>query len=568
MKPTLNSMLTLRASFITFIRCLGENLRGAEDFLSSDNFFLGIAVSDQNKNDIIIKFNGTRSFKYDLCKALGNKLKFNIDPLKGQGTKFLVKETTLKELERRFWAYSSVNRSYTDRLLKESPYMFVFEPQSTEIPEAIQSPNQTTSATSTGTSANAIVTETTTMPSVEEEQVLSTHYDVLISNATRDKIESYKTALANGNETAGCYLALKLPTKENIEKLSIEKFLDCLIQTKKPQIFAENVNLDPKFNWNSTEASILGDILFSVPVTVFDNGRHRASHNDVHDTPFNGTLLFVPGALLVDDNSPDYQEIMEDYEFNQENYYQLYVRRLLPALMHANQKAQSTRKKAFITIPGVGCGQFAGDTPGIKEEFQNVLHRMLETYGERLSHIAAVYLDLYDEGFPSTKVLHEIDFIVRPLRENGLPQLCHPQEYGEKYSQCEFFSVVAWDHFSWPGNDFWIGNRSTDDGVKAAATDTMRQLTGVSGTYGERYNEYMPTGYNTWIQLVEEEGINLLVTALQVFDVSLSQGNSLEEKPKRRSSVEGFELFKHKEEKEEKEVEGAVAITSGLEFKQ
>ena len=70
--------------------------------------------------------------------------------------------------------------------------------------------------------------------------------------------------------------------------------------------------------------------------------------------------------------------------------------------------------------------------------------------------------------------------------------------------------MVAWDHVSWPGNDYWIGaasslaicdaftrgmhmmltmigpvrpgKRCTDDGVKAAATDTMRALTGVEET--------------------------------------------------------------------------------------
>jgi len=40
-----------------------------------------------------------------------------------------------------------------------------------------------------------------------------------------------------------------------------------------------------------------------------------------------------------------------------------------------------------------------------------------------------------------------------------------------------------WDHVSWPGNDFYGGSRSTDDGVKAAATDSMAALTGVEGRY-------------------------------------------------------------------------------------
>ena len=47
---------------------------------------------------------------------------------------------------------------------------------------------------------------------------------------------------------------------------------------------------------------------------------------------------------------------------------------------------------------------------------------------------------------------------------------------------CELYSMVAWDHVSRPGNDFFGGARATDDGVKAAATDSMRTLTGIAGT--------------------------------------------------------------------------------------
>src|SRR5262249_44771579 len=43
---------------------------------------------------------------------------------------------------------------------------------------------------------------------------------------------------------------------------------------------------------------------------------------------------------------------------------------------------------------------------------------------------------------------------------------------------------VAWDHVSWPGNDFLGGSRATDDGVKAAASNSMSALAGVEGKYG------------------------------------------------------------------------------------
>lgn len=53
------------------------------------------------------------------------------------------------------------------------------------------------------------------------------------------------------------------------------------------------------------------------------------------------------------------------------------------------------------------------------------------------------------------------------MGDAGKPQLCPPQRYaehGDDFSHCQRFSVVAWDHVSWPGNDFYGGARATDDG--------------------------------------------------------------------------------------------------------
>ena len=35
---------------------------------------------------------------------------------------------------------------------------------------------------------------------------------------------------------------------------------------------------------------------------------------------------------------------------------------------------------------------------------------------------------------------------------------------------------MAWDYVSWPGNDFYGDLRNTDDGVKAAATNSMEVM--------------------------------------------------------------------------------------------
>ena len=99
----------------------------------------------------------------------------------------------------------------------------------------------------------------------------------------------------------------------------------------------------------------------------------------------------------------------------------------------------------------------------------------------------------------------------------GRTQLCPPAAYGEAgddFTACRLFSLVAWDHVSWPGNDFYVGSRATDDGVKAAATDALAVLTGVTGRYDTKRSAYQPPPpLRTWEQAaqqgVRERGLRL-----------------------------------------------------------
>ncbi|MBK5938107.1 hypothetical protein CCR96_02205, partial [Halochromatium roseum] len=76
----------------------------------------------------------------------------------------------------------------------------------------------------------------------------------------------------------------------------------------------------------------------------------------------------------------------------------------------------------------------------------------------------------------------------------------------------------AWDQVSWPGNDYWGGARMTDDGVKAAASDLMRAITGIEGAYDARAVGYQPPEpYPTWEALVQDRGTQLqLIDRLRV----------------------------------------------------
>jgi hypothetical protein len=88
----------------------------------------------------------------------------------------------------------------------------------------------------------------------------------------------------------------------DLKTLTGATFLDALINTKVPQIFAESAVAGDGTDWNLIELGILGDISIAVPVTVFDNGNHSAPVP--HALPFPGTLVFTPGALLRNGKGP------------------------------------------------------------------------------------------------------------------------------------------------------------------------------------------------------------------------------------------------------------------------
>ncbi len=344
------------------------------------------------------------------------------------------------------------------------------------------------------------------------------NFKVIISEDTLKKAEEYKQELLQGKK-AGDLFGEKLAAK-TLQTISTEAFISALIKTKSPMIFAESsINGDGK-DWNQKELSILGDINITVPVTIFDNGAHYDP--TPHAQPFSGTLLFTPGALLRNDQggtTPDMTEVVKNNQINREAFYNLYERRILPLLVSANISAGEKGKQALVTIPGIGCGMFAGKFRGqLGRELQNVLEKIIQKHGKDLKNIKAVYYDPYDECENERKKIEEIDLMVRPLLKtpDGKPkrsQLCPPEQYqedGDNFSNCELFSLVAWDQASWPGNDYYEGSRATDDGVKAAATSSMQSMTGVQGEYDKESGMYLPPGdYVNWNAVIDSLKIEL-----------------------------------------------------------
>ena len=338
-------------------------------------------------------------------------------------------------------------------------------------------------------------------------------YSFVCSDETLKKFQQYRIDLLSGKAIAGKYLADILAQK-NLNGLTDEQFIECLIQTKPDCIFAESTVYSPDQNWSALELGLLGDISCIIPTKAYDNGAWNKPA--VHQNPLDVTLVYVPGPLLrsppTNNQTPDLDEVCPGGTFNSEAYYRMLERRLLPGLLHANVAAVQKGEELFVTLPGIGCGQFSGKFSGIiHNEFAKALHRLLTEHGSQLTQVKAVWYDNYDKE-PATNKIGNIDFLTRPLTNGGLPQLCSPSQYDAKYAQCKLVSLVAWDHVSKPGNDYWSGARQTDDGVKGAATDTMPALTGMKGIYQTADNRVVPAEKPnmTWSDYTASKGGILL----------------------------------------------------------
>jgi hypothetical protein len=346
------------------------------------------------------------------------------------------------------------------------------------------------------------------------------NFTIILSAETRRKIEDYAAHLNNGGQR-GSHLAQHL-TELKIDGPSL---LDALLKTKRPQIFAESHISGDGSDWSQKELEILGNISIGMDVTIYDNGAHQKPK--IHSSPFLGHLVYTPGALLRNDRGftpADWERVTVDGEFDPLQYYALYKDRLRPVFSYINETSMAREKPAFITVPGIGCGQFAGPFRGqMGSLFQAALTRLLEEYGEEFPAIKAVYYDPYNECDNQDKYINGIQFLVRPLTADnaGKSQLCAPsflmQSHAGAFDECELYSLVAWDPVSWPGNDFYLGERVTDDGVKAAATDTMYRMTGIKGEYSAKANKYLPPSpFENWKKVTEAKGV-ILDSSVGVF---------------------------------------------------
>lgn len=336
-------------------------------------------------------------------------------------------------------------------------------------------------------------------------------YSILVPDDTIARAGEYLASLRSGGRTAGAELFARLQGRR-LDALTVHELLGELFETKKGRIFAESAVAGDGSDWSLTELGLLGDVSVAVPCTIFDDGHH--TRPTVHAPPFEGTLVYTPGALFRNGKghaAADWDAVVgNDGRISDEAYYALYRRRLLPVFRYVDAHAAGPRS-ALLTIPGIGCGQFAGVFAGtLGGALQRVLERFLREHGDSFPNLKAVYFDPYHECDNGRQDIHGISFLVRPLTKHpqgGRSQLCRPADFaeaGDDFAGCDLFSIVAWDHVSWPGNDFYAGDRRTDDGVKAAATSSMEVLTGVRGAYDVTVHKYTPPKpYGTWNEVLQ-----------------------------------------------------------------
>jgi hypothetical protein len=347
-------------------------------------------------------------------------------------------------------------------------------------------------------------------------------YDIVISEETLNNILQYKADIASGSAAPGARMKQAIEDSgTTTAAMTAESFIQALLATKQPLIFAESAIRCDGTDWTHRELGLLGDINITMNAKAFDNGVWKPSDKNFreHAPPLDVKLMFTPGALLgtgpdFKGQSPDYAEVTVHGRIDQEKYNALVERRLLPLLAHANACAEADGKDAVVTLPGLGCGAFAGDFRGQMSAHLNVaLQAMLSKHGDKLKHVSLVYFDTFGECANAQKTYDETAYRVRPaMMGNNRSQLMAPQSYAEKgddFTKAKLYKLVAWDHASYPGNDFFGNSRSTDDGVSAAATNSMEVITGFRGNYADgQYNP--PKGYESWEDVVERNGIRLV----------------------------------------------------------
>lgn len=398
-----------------------------------------------------------------------------------------------------------------------------------------------------------------------KDEVDSLKFSFLISRQTFESIDALYQLAVNVDtgkinvNAFGARLQALLKDRK-VKSIKSPAHLFSLINlTRHPRVSAEGVFGWGRF-WTPEEYRILAETVVLVHTRALDNAAY--SNPLVHQHPFPVSLAFVSG-LILSERFLDYKIVCNDAKppmLFPEKYYHAYKQRLLPALIAFSRQAQRMGTRILVTVPAIGCGSFshAFPQPMMYKIFLWTLQSLIKENGPALFGID-VWVSFYyrkavlsnlvkkfkctEEKLiiksgnytPAYSLVNEFDeskiipstegacdeskprIFVESWREGspvGLQQLDTLEKYQKAINAYPYkaaithlaqyghlCSIVAWDPFSWPGNDWLENSRNTDDGVKGAATEALAVLTGEQhkGIYKSVFPPgFYPQGYADW----------------------------------------------------------------------
>jgi hypothetical protein len=316
----------------------------------------------------------------------------------------------------------------------------------------------------------------------EEQQKIEPTGLYLYSELTLKKAETLLNNIKDENVPIGQKLDKKLKdNKAEVQTLTPEKLITYLMQTREATLYAERYACIDGTDWTIREQEILSEVSFVTSNThAYNNGVHELRDVTHHTHPLPVNFIYASGALLRNDKTGKSIEletlIDENGQVYTEKLYDLYVTRLLPGLIWQNDEARKSGKYLVINIPGIGCGEFCNDKykDQVRKALPKVLKKIFANYADLLDKVKEVNYDPFDGKCESAILSQKILFITRPYRNVPKHEKSGKLEYPkDKIYNHDFLliKVVAWDPFSYPGNDIWRGDRSTDDGVSMASSD-------------------------------------------------------------------------------------------------
>ncbi len=310
--------------------------------------------------------------------------------------------------------------------------------------------------------------------------------------------------------------------KKDVKDLTPTDLHQYILRTKEPVIFAEQHVKGDGSDWNVTELEILGDTSFITEVKAYDNG---ASGTDNSALKLKQYKEHLPTQFLISVSGPifkrgtaDYKEVVDsDGNIDYAKYYKKIEELLLSTLLAQNEICSEQDLHGIVTLPGIGCGEFADEFRGIMGIYLNAaIKDLLKNHHKSLGAIKGIMFDPFAECKGEICDFGDIKYVVAPsgMGEGGntdhhlmvdgkkmyLSQLADSEERASFFKAIGLdiepeevlcISFDAADKCSQQGNDAIAGYRTTDEGRKASATDVMGVHSRVEGYY-DTTNEKSP----------------------------------------------------------------------------